>query len=67
MTKISDMTRYEITANAICSVYEAASEQEAITAFLKDAGYGSVEAAAEVCGQSVDEFMDSISVEALAS
>ena len=56
------MTRYQITSNAITGTYEAASEQDAIKAYLADAGYDTVEMAAEVCGQSVEEFLDDITV-----
>lgn len=61
------MIRYQITANAITGTYEAASEQEAIKAYLADAGYDTVEIAAEVCGQTVEEFLDDISVTELKS
>ena len=37
------MTTYRIQANAIDTIYEANSEQEALEIYAKDAGYNSYE------------------------
>lgn len=55
--------RYQITANgADMGVFEGTSEDEAIAAYVSDAGYSDVAIAAEVCGQTVDDFLGDISV-----
>ena len=53
---------FKIAAGAIESEYEAANEQAAILAYVNDAGYSSVEDAADACSQSVDEFLADITV-----
>lgn len=52
---------YQITANGIeMGTYDAVSADAAILAYVNDAGYTTVADAAEVCGQSVDEFLADI-------
>jgi len=58
------MTTYTITANAITSTYNAETEAAAVQAFIEDAGYASVEAAADVCGQTVEQFLADMTVTA---
>ena len=58
------MTTYTITANAITSTYNAATEAAAIQAYVKDAGYQSVEAAADACNQTIDQFLADMTVTA---
>lgn len=48
---------FTITVNAIEASYEAETAEAAIAAYIRDAGYGSVEEAADVCGQSVEDFL----------
>lgn len=55
--------RFQISANGTeMGVYEGDTERDAINAYVKDAGYGDVEIAAEACGQSVEEFLDDIAI-----
>ena len=56
------MTTFTITANAIETSVEADDADGAVLAYVRDAGYASVEEAAEVCGQSVDAFLSGITV-----
>ena len=57
------MHRYQIEANGTdMGVFEGQSEDEAIAAYVSNAGYSDVATAAEVCGQTVEEFLDEISV-----
>lgn len=42
--------------------YEASSADEAILAYVNDAGYDTVDQAAEVCGQDAEEFLADIQV-----
>lgn len=53
---------YTITANAIEASYEAENSDAAILAYVIDAGYASIEEAAEVCGKSVEDFLADIHV-----
>jgi anti-sigma regulatory factor (Ser/Thr protein kinase) len=57
------MKAFTIHANAITTTVEAANEEAAILAYVRDAGYASIEDAAEVLGHTADEFRDSIIVE----
>ena len=56
------MPLFNISVGAIDRTFEAADEAAAILALVRDAGYESVEEAAEVCGQRVADFVDDISV-----
>lgn len=59
------MAKFQITANGTdMGQYEANSEAEAILAYVRDAGYETVEAAAEVCGQTAEQFLADIDIEA---
>lgn len=57
------MTTYTIHANAITTTVEAANADDAIVAYVREAGYSSVNDAAEACNQSVDDFLADITVE----
>ncbi len=56
------MKTFAITANAIEAEYEAADADAAILAYVNDAGYATVEDAAEACDQSADDFLADIHV-----
>ena len=57
------MTRYQIAANGTdMGIYEARSEDEAILKYINDAGYSTLQDAAEACNQTVDEFLDDIDI-----
>jgi hypothetical protein len=59
------MTSYTITAHGTeMGVYKGASRDEAVLAYVRDAGYETVEEAAEVLGQTVAEFLSDIAVAA---
>lgn len=60
------MTKFVISTGVIVSEHEGATENEAIAAFVADAGYASVEDAAAACDKSVEEFLAAIHVEAAA-
>lgn len=54
---------FEITANGTpMGQYQADDADAAVRAYVKDAGYSDVAIAAEACGQSVEEFLDDITV-----
>lgn len=57
------MKTFTIHANAITTTVEADNTDAAIIAYVNDAGYSSVEAAADACNQSVDDFLADITVE----
>ena len=55
---------YNISANGFfMGSYEADTEDEAILAYVRDAGYESIEQAAAVCGKSPEEFRAEITIE----
>ncbi len=61
------MGTFEITANGMQpSRYEATDEEAAILLYVQDAGYSTIEQAAEVCGQTVEAFIGDISVTKIA-
>jgi hypothetical protein len=51
------MTRYFVQTNAASGTYEAEDREGAIRAFVADAGYSSIESAAEACNKSVEAFL----------
>ncbi len=52
------MGKYAISANGSdMGIYDGANSEEAIAAYIKNAGYETVAEAADVCGQSEDEFL----------
>lgn len=60
------MTKFVISAGAIVSEYVAETEQDAVASFVADAGYSSIEDAADACGKTPEEFLGNIRVEAVA-
>lgn len=56
------MIRYTVAANSLVNEVEAPNPEAAILAHVRDAGYSSVKEAAEVCGQTEDEFLADITV-----
>lgn len=51
------MATFQITANGTTmGDYVGATEDEAIAAYVRDAGYASIDDAADACGQSVEAF-----------
>ena len=59
------MNKYQIAANGTdMGDYEANSENDAILKYVNDAGYSTIEEAAEACGQTVEEFLADIAIEA---
>lgn len=60
------MTTFALAANTIVTTVEAIDEDAAILAYVRDAGYATVADAAEVCGQTEDEFLADIHVSAEA-
>lgn len=61
------MNTYKIIANGTdMGNYEAENEGAAIEAAVNDAGYGTIEEAAEVCGQTEEEFLVAIQAEEVA-
>lgn len=56
------MAKFTITANAIKANYEGDTSEEALMGYINDAGYGSVEEAAKVCGQTAEQFLSEITV-----
>ncbi len=53
---------FHIAANAIEASYEAETADGAILSYVRDAGYRSVEEAADVCNQTVEEFLADVIV-----
>jgi len=53
---------FRIEAGAIVTTYEAKSKDSAVEKYIKDAGYSTLEDAADVCGQTVEEFLSDITV-----
>lgn len=58
------MTTYTISTEAFDSSYDAATEGAAILAYVRDAGYETVAEAAEVLGQTEDEFVAGLTITA---
>ena len=61
------MTTYEIsnrTSGAVLGLYEGASEDDAVLAMTVDAGYPSIEAAAEALGVSAGAYLGDLRVDA---
>jgi hypothetical protein len=59
---LNEMT-YTITANnVVMGTYRGATASSAVLAYVRDAGYASVEDAAETLGQTVAEFLSDITV-----
>ena len=58
--KADSTTRYTIEANAIFCEYDGLTAEDAIARYIADAGYSTVEDAADVCGQTVEEFLKDI-------
>ncbi len=56
------MPGFSIRANAISYDVDAPTRSDAIDAYVRDAGYGSVAEAAEVCGETTARFLDDIVV-----
>lgn len=56
---------YRISAGAIEMVVEADTAEEAVLVYVQDAGYASVEDAAEACSQTVERFLADVTVERL--
>lgn len=55
------MTNYTISANGMSmGTYSGQTADEAILAYVRAAGYASVEAAAEALGQTVQTFLGDI-------
>lgn len=55
--------KFSITANGTnMGIFEGVTSDEAILAYVKEAGYVSIEDASEVCGQSVDSFHAELTV-----
>jgi hypothetical protein len=58
------MSSYTITANGkTMGTYEGATRDEAILAYVRDAGYASVEDAAETLGQTAEAFLAALVVD----
>lgn len=56
-------TKYSISVNGIdMGIYEGSSKDEAILAYIKDAGYRSIEDAAAALSQSVERFRAELAV-----
>lgn len=54
---------FQIAANGIeMGAYAGANADEAISAYIADAGYDSIEDAADVLGQTVEAFLAEITV-----
>lgn len=53
---------FRISVNATEATFEADTADDAILAYVHEAGYRSIEDAADVCGQSVEEFLSDITV-----
>ncbi|WP_179505643.1 MULTISPECIES: hypothetical protein [unclassified Sphingomonas] len=53
---------FTITAGTIEVSYDAVDEASAINAYVQDAGYASVQAAADACNQTVENFLADITV-----
>jgi hypothetical protein len=59
------MTSYTITANSTkMGVYEATTRDEAVLAYVRDAGYASVLDAAETLSMTTEAFLADIDVAA---
>ncbi len=59
------ITNYRIvcrTSHAYLGSYEGETREDAIDAYIRDAGYTSVDAAAEVVGQSRETFLRELDV-----
>lgn len=57
-------SNFRISANSTdMGVYQGATAEEAIKAYIADAGYSSIEAAADACSQTVEEFLSDITTE----
>ena len=53
---------FKIEVGAIEAIYEGETEDAAILAYVHDAGYETVAKAAEVCGQTEDQFLADITI-----
>ncbi|MDD5062961.1 MAG: hypothetical protein PHN44_11850 [Candidatus Marinimicrobia bacterium] len=57
------MRTFKIIANDVeMGAYQANSSMEAVAAYVQDAGYKSIEDAADVCKQTVEEFLGDLTV-----
>lgn len=57
------MRNSKIVANGTeMGIYQAENFIKAIAAYVSDAGYESIEDAADACGQTVDEFVSDLQV-----
>jgi hypothetical protein len=56
------MSTYRIEAGTLTAFYEAETESAAILAYVQDAGYSSVKEAAEVCGQTEQQFVGDLAI-----
>ena len=65
--KETKMKSFQISANFTdMGIFEGADESAAVLAYTQDAGYDSVEAAAESLGQTVEEYNDELVVTEVA-
>lgn len=56
------MTTFTIATAAYASSYEGATAEEAILAYVRDMGYETIAEAADVVGQSVEDFIAELQV-----